>query len=203
MVKEVSRASAPDSPFGSRAAERPITIAIHHSRCQHYRSFLSFARISAIMRVLKSRSLQARDSQLYKTVAITILVACLYLTLWSTIDPVAHSLTPNKWAVCDFAWWEVLIVAGRLSRWRCPSLCLTHANTKLLICHSIWTTETLKISFDKGIRLTFTAEVSFLGWGGLLCYRARKAPDLYNESRSVALSIWNEAIWSIVYVFAR
>jgi hypothetical protein len=47
------------------------------------------------------------------------------------------------------------------------------------------------------------AEVCFMAWGGVLCYRARKAPDLYNESRSVALSIWNETIWAVVYLFSR
>ncbi|ELT93156.1 hypothetical protein CAPTEDRAFT_201375 [Capitella teleta] len=115
-------------------------------------------RISTIMHVLKSRSLHGRDSHLYRTVALTLFLITLYLTIWTCADPVPFSFTEDQWSICSLVWWEPILVG---------------------------------------------VQICFMSWGGVLCYRARKAPDLYNESRSVGLSIWNESIWAIVYLFAR
>ena len=42
-----------------------------------------------------------------------------------------------------------------------------------------------------------------LGWGAFLCYRARKAPDLYNETKQISYALWNEALWEVFIVIAR
>ncbi len=49
----------------------------------------------------------------------------------------------------------------------------------------------------------FLAELVLLGWGAFLCYRARKAPDLYNETKQISYAWWNEALWEVFIVIAR
>lgn len=48
-----------------------------------------------------------------------------------------------------------------------------------------------------------SVECLVLMWGGCLCFQARKAPDLYNESRQVSFTLWNEALSMLFYVFGR
>ena len=49
----------------------------------------------------------------------------------------------------------------------------------------------------------FVVEICVLAWGTYLCYQARKAPDLYNETRQISYALWNEALWEIFIAIAR
>jgi hypothetical protein len=64
------------------------------------------------MHVLKSRSLHGRDSHLHRTVALALLLVTVYLTVWTCADPIPFNFTQDKWTICEFVWWEPLLVGG-------------------------------------------------------------------------------------------
>ena len=46
-------------------------------------------------------------------------------------------------------------------------------------------------------------EAALLLWTASLCYRARLAPSLYNDSVVVGMAVWNQLVWMTLHVVIR
>ena len=49
----------------------------------------------------------------------------------------------------------------------------------------------------------FVGEVGLLLWASVMCYQARLAPALYNDSTYIGMAVWNHLIWIVNSTISR
>ena len=72
-----------------------------------------FHRVAVIMNTVKLRPQPTCDAHLYRRMALLAGVYAIYLTVWSSVQPVPVLCTHAQ-RQCGVQWWGLLALAGKL-----------------------------------------------------------------------------------------